>query len=142
MPGFQIADIRIAGGWVGKLRTHLRNLGCITHMHNRPTVVRSNFHSGVSSRSRGASNQNPKPDPFGLQHPHICDHLVQRRSDQTGEPDEIGLLTAHRFENDVHVHHHAEIDHPVSVTSQHHPHDILSDVVNITLYRGDHKGSG
>src|SRR3970282_357279 len=65
-------------------------------------------------------------------------HLVERRRDETAEADEIRPFVHGRLENPIGGHHHAQIDHLVVVTPEYHANDVLADVVNVTLHRGQH----
>ena len=40
------------------------------------------------------------------------------------------------LENLVTRHHHAEVDHLVAIAAEHHAHDVLADVVHVTLDGG------
>ena len=66
------------------------------------------------------------------------DHLVQRRRDQPGQPDDVGALGDRGVEDRLGRHHHAEVDHLVVVAAEHDADDVLADVVHVALDRGEH----
>ena len=65
------------------------------------------------------------------------DHLIQRRRNQPGEANQVGVNLASGFQDFIRRHHHAKVDDFVVVTLQHHADNILADVVNVTLHGGD-----
>ena len=64
-------------------------------------------------------------------------HLVERRSDEATQSDDVDLLFARGLQNLLAWHHHTEIDDLVIVALQHHAHDLLADVVDIPLDGGE-----
>mmetsp|Transcript_6459 Transcript_6459/g.26271 ORF Transcript_6459/g.26271 Transcript_6459/m.26271 type:complete len:202 (+) Transcript_6459:1338-1943(+) len=69
------------------------------------------------------------------------DHLVQRRSDKAAEAQNVRVVLLARVEDGLARAHHAEVDHFPVVAAQHHRHDVLADVVHVTLDGGNHKGA-
>ncbi len=65
------------------------------------------------------------------------DHFIQRRGNQAGEANQVRVHLFRRFEDFIRWHHHAEIDDFVVITLQHHADDIFTDIVYVTLHRGD-----
>ena len=64
-------------------------------------------------------------------------HLLQRRSDQPGEPDQVDLFAPGGLQNPGARHHDTEVEHLVVVTLENHADDVLADVVHIALDRGE-----
>ena len=61
------------------------------------------------------------------------DHLVQRRGDQPGEPDDVGVLGHGGVEDLLRRHHDAEVDDLVVVALEDDADDVLADVVDVAL---------
>ena len=66
-------------------------------------------------------------------------HLVERRRDQAGQTDVVGLFPDGGVQDLLAGRHHAEVDDLVAVALQHHAHDVLADVVHVALDRRDHQ---
>jgi hypothetical protein len=92
----------------------------------------------VLLRGRGTADQERQSEPAPLHLTRHVDHLVERWSDQAREPDEITAFSERRLEDSVARNHHAEVDHLVVVAAQHDPDDVLADVVDVSLDRGEH----
>ena len=108
------------------------------HMHDGVVVVlRRDFDRGVLTAGRRAADEQRhihRP-PFhfaGDEH-----HLVERRRDETAQPDHVRALVDGSLENPVGRDHHAQVDHVVVVAPQHDPDDVLADVVHVTLDGGE-----
>ncbi len=65
-------------------------------------------------------------------------HFVERRRDQARQSDDIGLLLDRGFEDFLHRHHDAKIDHVVVVALEHDADDVLADIVDVALDGGEH----
>ena len=66
------------------------------------------------------------------------DHLVERRRDQPGEPDDVAVLLDRGVEDRVARDHDAEVDHLVVVAAEHDADDVLADVVDVALDGREH----
>ena len=65
-------------------------------------------------------------------------HLVERRRNQTAQADHVRLFRLGAFEDLFARDHHAHVDHFVVVAGEHDADDVLADVVNVALHRGEH----
>ena len=72
---------------------------------------------------------------------HVA-HLVERRRDQPGQSDDVDPLLPRRLEDAVGRHHHAEVDHLVVVALEDDADDVLADVVDVALHRGEQDAAG
>jgi hypothetical protein len=64
-------------------------------------------------------------------------HLVERRCDQAREADDVRPFLLRGVEDLLGGCHYAEIDHLVVVAAENDPDDVLADVVNVALDRGE-----
>ena len=69
-------------------------------------------------------------------------HLVERRGNEAGQPDDIRLFRNRGLQDLLRRHHHAEIDDRVVVALQDDADDVLADVVDVALDRGEHDLAG
>ena len=104
-------------------------------MDRRRVVLRRDPDGGVHLRRGRAADQERDDQPRTLHLARDVDHLVERRRDQTAQPDQVRVLLAGRFQDPVRRNHHAEIDDLEIVAFQNHAHDVLSDVVDVALDR-------
>ena len=74
--------------------------------------------------------------PFALHLARDVAHLLERRRDEPGQPDEVGVRLARRLEDPLDRDHDAEVDDLVVVAGQDDAHDVLADVVDVALDRG------
>ncbi|CCJ90122.1 hypothetical protein BN132_2050 [Cronobacter turicensis 564] len=65
-------------------------------------------------------------------------HLIQRRRDKPGEPDDIGVHFTRCFQDFIRRHHHAEIDNLVVITLQHHADNVFADVMHVAFHGREH----
>ena len=61
-------------------------------------------------------------------------HLVQRRCDQTRQPDHIDIFTLCRFKDFRRWHHDAKVNDFVVVAGQHNANDVFTDIMHIALH--------
>ena len=99
-------------------------------------VVRMDLHRRVHAAGGGAADQQRQVEALPLHLGGDVAHLVERRRDQAGEPDDVGVLLLRRLQDLRRRHHHAEIDHLVIVALEHDADDVLADVVHVALDRG------
>ena len=64
-------------------------------------------------------------------------HFLQRRSNQSADAHEDGLVLQGRFENRLARHHDTEVNHLEAVASQHDADDVLADVVDVAVGCGE-----
>ena len=108
----------------------------VEHVHRRRAVGRRDPHGGVLLRRRRAADQQRQVEAAALHLARHVDHLVQRRRDQAGEPDDVGAGLRSRVQDPLPRHHDAEVDHLVVVAAEHDADDVLADVVHVPLDRG------
>ncbi len=65
-------------------------------------------------------------------------HLVERRRDQTAQADQVRLFRFGPFEDLLAGDHDSHVDHLIVVAGQHHADNVLTNIVNVTLDRGQH----
>ena len=65
-------------------------------------------------------------------------HLIERRRDQAAEADEVRLFELGSFQNFLAGDHDAHVDHFVVIAGEDDPHDVLADVMNVALDRGEY----
>ena len=89
------------------------------------------------ARGRRAADQEGQVEPAPLHLVGHVHHLVERRRDQPGEADDAALLDG-GVEDAVGRNHHAEVEHLVVVAAEDDADDVLADVVDVALDRGEH----
>ena len=77
-------------------------------------------------------------DPAPLHLLRDRDHLVERRRDEPGEPDDVAVLLEGDVQDPVGRDHDAEVDHVVAVAAEDDADDVLADVVDVALHRREH----
>ncbi len=110
----------------------------IDHMDNRRLVMRGNFDRGVCFARGRAANEKRQGKSLALHLPGHMRHFVERRRNESAQPDHIDFLFAGRLQNFFARDHDAEVDDLVVVAAEHHAHDIFADVVNVTFDRRHH----
>ncbi len=97
-------------------------------------VVRMDLHRRMDAAGGGAADQERQIETLPLHLGRDMAHLVERRRDQAGQPDDVGLLGLRRFQDLRRRHHDAEIDDLVIVALEHDADDVLADVVHVALH--------
>ena len=106
----------------------------VEHVHGLAAlVVGVDLDRGVDPARRRAADQQRDVETLALHLRGDVAHLVERRGDQAGEPDDRRPFGTRRLDDLVDRHHHAEVDHLVVVALQHDAHDVLADVVDVAL---------
>ncbi len=96
------------------------------------------LHRRVHAAGGGAADQQRQVEAFALHLGRDMAHLVERGRDQSGEPDDVGLLGPGGLQDLGRRHHDAEIDHLVVVALEHDADDVLADVVHVALHGRHH----
>jgi hypothetical protein len=91
------------------------------------------FHRRMGSAGGRAADHQRQLEALALHLGGDMAHLVERRRDQAGKPDDVGLLGLGGLQNLRGRHHDAEIDDLVVVALEHDPDDALADVVHVAL---------
>ena len=105
-------------------------------MNHARSVLGCDLHRGVRGAGGRAADQQRDLEFLPRHLAGDRDHLVERRRDQSGEPDDVDLFLARRGEDLLRRHHHAEIGDLVVVAGEHDADDVLADVVNVAFHRG------
>ena len=96
------------------------------------------LHRRVHAAGGGAADQQRQFEALPLHLGRHVAHLVERRRDQAGQADDVGLLAARGLQDLRRRHHDAEIDHLVIVALEHDADDVLADVVHVALHGRHH----
>ena len=133
---------RVAPGRVEQRPRDAHRARGVGHVDHRRRVRRLDLDRRVDARRRGAADQQRRRHALALHQRGDMDHLVQRRRDQPGQPDQVRADLARRLQDPRRRHHDAEVDDLVVVAAQHDAHDVLADVVDVALDRGHHDRAG
>ena len=110
----------------------------IEHVHHRLAVMRCNLHGRMRAAGGGAANQQRQLQSLPLHLPRHVHHLVERRRNQSAQPDNVCPHFFGALQNFFRGHHHAQVDDFEVIAGQHHAHDILADVVHVALDGCEH----
>ena len=69
-------------------------------------------------------------------------HLVERRRNEPGQADHIGIFFARRLEDAFAGNHDAEVDHVEVIALEHDADDVLANVMHVALDRRHHDLAG
>ena len=134
----QITDVA-ATQFLGKqARADTDTAGGIRHPDGRTGIVGLDFHRGMHPRGCRPADQKRHGETLALHLPGDVSHFLERRCDQTRQSDDVGIFLARGLQNFLRGHHYTEIHHVEIVALEHHRDDVLADVVDIALHRGDH----
>ena len=89
----------------------------------------------MQRRCSGPTNHDRNLQTGALHFHGHMHHFVQGRSDQTTQTNDIHFFFNGFLNNGFRRYHYSQINDFIVVASHHHRHDILSNVVDITLYR-------
>ena len=112
-------------------------MGGVARAGYRSPVQGRYFDGGVQFRGGGPSDDHWRIYSGLAQGFYRGGHLFQRRSDQPGQADDVGLRAAGLAYDLVGRDHHAEVRHLITVAGHHDRNDVFSDVVHVSLDRGD-----
>ena len=107
-----------------------------------PAVGRLDLHGGVGLGGGGSPDEEGKREPQALHLPGHVDHLVQGGGDEAAEAHHVGLYLPGLLQDGLGGDHDPQIHHVIAVALEHHPHDVLADVVNVPLHGGQEDGAG
>ena len=85
---------------------------------------------------RGSADEERQVEALALHLRGHVHHFVERRSDQSGQTNDIDPVGARFGEDFFAGHHHADVDDFVAVAGQNDADDVLADVVDIAFDRG------
>ena len=105
-------------------------------MDRGPAVGRGDPDGRVLPAGGGAADEKRQPQPGALHLGRHVDHLVQGGGDEAAQADHVGLLLPRGLEDPVGADHHPQVDDVAVVAAQDDPHDVLADVVDVPLHRG------
>ena len=108
----------------------------VGHVDDRAVVLGLDLDRGVRPRRRRAADQQRQLEPLALHLAGEVAHLLERRRDQPGQPDQVRAGLPRRVEDPAGRDHHAEVDDLVVVAGEHDADDVLADVVDVALDRG------
>ena len=92
-----------------------------------------NLNGGVFLGGRRTADEQGRRKARPLQFLSDGDHFVERRRDQAGETDEVGLEALGLGYDTLRARHHTEVGHGVVIAREDHANDVLADVVDIAL---------
>ena len=115
---------------------HAHGAGRVVHVDDGAGIIRLDLHSGVDLARGGSTDEQRDGESLALHLTGDERHFLQRRSDESGEADDIGLLTTRGLENLRARNHHAEVYDVIVVTLEDDADDVLADVVYVALHGG------
>ena len=130
----QLGHISIARIRVQQFGRNQRVLRSIQYMNDRIVIMRSDLNGRMQLRSRGAAHHYGNAQAGFLHLVRHMHHLFERRRDQTGKTDQVGLFFDCLFYNHVCRNHHSQIDHLIIIASQDDRNNILSNVMHVTFH--------
>ena len=119
-------------------RRHRHSTARVQHVHHRFAVVGRDLHRRVRPAGRRSANQQRQLHSLPLHLPRHVYHLVQRRRNQPAQPHNVRPHLSRALQNLLRRNHHAHVDHFVVVAGQHHSHNVLPNVVHVSLHRRQH----
>ena len=100
-------------------------------------VERRELDGGVQGGRGGAADQQRRREAAGGHFAAQLLHLEERRGDEPADADEVGADLRRLVEKGLQRDHHAQVRDLESVAAQHDAGDVLADVVDVALDRGD-----
>ena len=110
----------------------------VGHVNRHTPIVRGDLDRGMYARGRRATDQERLLHAQTLHLVRDVRHLLERRRDEAGQPDDVGLPVARGVEDFLCRNHDAEVDHVEVVALEHDADDILADVVHVAFDRRHH----
>ena len=96
-------------------RDHAHGARGVLNIDRRAAVVLLDFDRRMGLRRRGPANQQRNGKALAFHLFRHVNHLVQRRGNQPGEANQVGIHFAGGFEDFIRRHHHAKIDNFVVI---------------------------
>ncbi len=141
-----LADLRIVGLVGGHERGahvardqrlgHADRARGVLHPYRGRRIVRVDLQRGMRARGGGPADHQRHLEALALHFAGHVGHLFQRRGDQAGQADDVGVLGPGPVQDGLGGDHHPQVDHLEVVAGQDHPDDVLADVVHVALDRG------
>jgi 5-methyltetrahydrofolate--homocysteine methyltransferase len=103
-----------------------------------PLLIGGATTSRVHAAGGGAADHQRQLETLSLHLGGDMAHLVERRRNQAGQADDVGLLGLGGFEDLGRRYHDAEVDDFIIVALEHNADDVLADVVHVALDRRHH----
>ena len=110
--------------------------------HRPPLVSRLDLDCRVHLGGRRSADQQGNVEALALHLAGHVTHFLQRWRDQATESDDIDLLPPGGVQNLVGRSHDTQVDDLIVVAAQHDAHDVLADVVYVTLDRSQQDLAG
>ncbi len=114
----------------------------VLHPHHRLLVGGVDLHRGMGAGGGGTADEQGDGEALALHLLGHVDHLVQGGGDEARQPDDVHVAGLCLLQDFGRGDHHAEVDDLEVVALQHHPDDVLADVVHIALHRGEQDAPG
>ena len=114
----------------------------VEHVDHRAGVVLGDLDRGVGGGGRRAADQQRHGEAGFLHLLGDVDHLVERGRDEAGQADHVGAEFLGFREDFVAGNHHTHVGDFEAVAGEHHADDVLADVVDVALHRGDQEAAG
>ena len=115
-----------------------RVTGGVAYVEYGAFVARGNLYGSVRGRGGGTADDNRDALACVLHGFRDRTHFFERRRNQSGKAQYIGLVLDDSLHDDVFGNHHAEVHHFVAVTGHNHGDNILADIVHVALHGGDY----
>ena len=130
-----VAALQLVGQKVARDADRARRIG---HVDRDAAVVGRDLHRGVHARRRRAADQERLLHVEALHLVRDVRHLLERRRDEAGQADDVGVVLERGVEDLLRRHHDAEVDDLEVVALEDDADDVLADVVHVALDRRHH----
>ena len=117
---------------------HRNGAAGVEHVDDRLAVVGGDLDGGMRAAGGCAADEQRQLELQALHLAGDVHHFVERGRDEAAEPDQVGLLGFGAFEDLLRRDHDAHVDHFVVIAGEHDADDVLADVVDVALHRGEH----
>ena len=114
----------------------------VGRVDDRAAVDRGDLQRGVQRRGRCAADDDRDAQAAPLELLADVRHLVERRRDEAAQADALRSPGDGFVDDALRLDHDAQVADLVSVAGHHHRDDVLADVVDVALDRGDEHPSG
>ena len=110
----------------------------VEHVHHGLAVEGGDLDRCVRAARRRAADEQRQLEALALHLARHVRHLVERWRDEPAQANEVGLLELRPLEDLLARDHHPEVDDLVVVAAEDDADDVLPDVVDVPLHRGEH----